>query len=176
MRHFTALLMVVLFLPAENVWGLGGDHPPPSTPTSSSAWPAGMAELVNIENRVHGFFVNSTDVYFLQGNTAAFNTALVKWGQLPNTEVKILLHVRKLAVKSPWDKLPRELRADWKVTTAPHDEAGNALKSGKFQARLDVWLSDEIQLSELKVPASIEISSGGEIERFVKEHSKLKDK
>jgi hypothetical protein len=37
---------------------------------------------------------------------------------------------------------------------------------------VDVWLGGRIKLDELRIPANVEVASGGEIEKFVTDREK----
>ena len=43
---------------------------------SSGGWPKGMSELVNSPERIHGYFVNSEDIFFFVGSQKQFDQAL----------------------------------------------------------------------------------------------------
>ena len=143
-------------------------------PVNNDKWPAGLAELVNSENRVHGYFVNWEDVFFFRGDTAGLNQFLAKYSTLPAAKLELIVHAGKLEVKSPWDKQPREIVANWRLYTSPFEReqlTANGLKPGDFVTRVDVWLGDAIKLTELQVPQNVSVKSGGEIERFVEQHA-----
>jgi len=68
-----------------------------------------------------------------------------------------------------WDQAARDIAANWKLSTGLL--AGDAKQAaGTFGTRVDVWLSGSIQLNDLKVPRNVSVTSGGEIESFVKKH------
>ena len=166
-QSIVAAIVLGLLLPAL-AWGLGRDYP--KGPIGVSGWPAGLAELVNVDNRVHGFFVNSQDVIFFSGNTNALNDFLTKYSKLPNTKLQLVIHTGKLEVRSPWDPAARDIAADWKLSTGLHEADAKQTAAGMFGTRVDVWLSGSIQLGDLKVPQNVTVTSGGEIESFVKKH------
>jgi len=161
LKAFPALL--TLLLPAI-VWGLGADHPPGPI-GGTGAWPQELKALVNTDNRVHGFFVNGEDILFFRGNTAKLNEFLTKYSKLQNVKHQVVLHPGELDVRSPWDKVPRDIQGDWRVY------AGSRLgKKEPFAVRVEIWLGGQVKLEELRVPANITVSSGGEIEAFVEKH------
>src|SRR5688572_14840873 len=110
------LTLAVLAVPTF-AWALGADHR--KDPVRNPKWPAGLEELVNADNRVHGYFVNWEDVFFFRGDTASLNAFLDRYGKLPDTELRLVLHPGRLRVKSPWDKQPRDVEADWKLYASP---------------------------------------------------------
>ena len=46
---------------------MGADHEDGEL-ASQPAWPAGFHAAVNKKNRIHGYWVNTTDVFFYRGN------------------------------------------------------------------------------------------------------------
>jgi len=171
MRRFAIAIITLMFLVPTLVWALGSDHP--KQPVNNDKWPKGLAELVNAENRVHGYFVNWEDVFFFKGDTAALNDFLTKYSRLPDTTLHVVIHPGRLEVRSPWDKQPRDIAADWQIYASPftRDQVQAAgVKPGPFVTRLDVWLGGSVKLDELRVPEKVSVESGGEIEAFVKEH------
>lgn len=133
-----------------------------------------MAQLLNVDNRVHGYFVNWEEVFFFEGDTASLNSFIEKFSALPDTELVVVIHPGRLAVCSPWDKEPREVAADWQLYVSPlmPDEVqAEGVQPGAFVTRINVWLGGSVKLNELHVPESVAVRSGGEIEAFVKEHN-----
>jgi len=171
--HRLALIFIGLaFLIPTMVWALSADHsdgPIPSRPD----WPEGLLELVNAENRVHGFIVHLEEVFFFEGSTEDFNTFIQQFSKLPNTRLELVLHPGNLEVRSPWDKEPRDLAAAWKLYASPFspEQLKNYdLEKAPFFARVDVWLGEGLKLSELEISENISVKSSGEIEAFVQKH------
>ena len=165
-----AFVVLVLSIPASAL-ALGGDEP--NGPMNNDKWPTGLAAIVNADNRVYGYFVNWEDTLFFRGNTAAFNVFLAKYAQLPNTKLELVIHPGKLEVQSPWDKQPRALSANWRLYCTPFAQEqvmNGGVKPGPFITRVDLWLGDSVKLAELQVPSNVPVTSGGEIEAFVKQH------
>jgi hypothetical protein len=149
---------------------LGADHRA-DRPVKTDGWPAGLAEIVNADNRVHGYFVNWQDVFFFRGDTGALNAFMDKCAKLPGTMLKIVIHPGKLEVKSPWDKAPRDIAANWQLYTTPFERQqleNDHVKPGPFVSREDEWLGETLKLADIKIPANVTVESGGEIEAFVK--------
>jgi hypothetical protein len=171
MRYLFILAM--LLLPAA-AFGLGADH---TGPVKASGWPEGLEDLVNAKNRVHGFFVNWTDVFFFAGDTAACNQFVEACAKLPETHLEVVLHPGKLPVQSPWDKKPRDLTADWKLAGTSLTEAKGTAdeqvkRAGQYNLTVDIYLGGQIELKDLKLPDGVTVKSGGEIEDFVERHTK----
>src|SRR5688572_1630563 len=97
----TALLIAAL---PSVAWGLGADHPSDRPVGRGDKWPKGLKELVNVPQRVHGYFVNWQDVFFFAGDSDQLNDFLKGCAQLPDTRVQVILHPGQPEVKSPWDK------------------------------------------------------------------------
>lgn len=170
MRTYIILLIALLFMPGV-AQGLGADHD--KRPVNNDGWPKGLADLVNSDNRIHGFFVNWQDYFFFAGDSSAFNEFLQKYSQLLNTRLQLVIHPGKLEVKSPWDKQPRDLSADWKLYTSPYGpvtQPATAPTNTQFITRIDLYLGGSVKLDDLKIPENVPVESGGEIEGFVKKH------
>ena len=50
-----------------SAFGLGADHPADRPVGGSPEWPVGLVDLVNRDQRVHGFFVNANDFFLFSG-------------------------------------------------------------------------------------------------------------
>ena len=106
-----------LFLATQSVFALGMDHP--KEKVSSSGWPKGMSELVNSPERIHGYFVNSEDVFFFVGSQKQFDQALKDYAKIEGVvQHKIIVHEGSGRAKSPWAKGEGE-KCDWKIYGTP---------------------------------------------------------
>jgi hypothetical protein len=167
-RAYLAVLTGLL-VAASDGFSLGSDHPKGPV-VQNPAWPAGLAELFNRAERVHGFWVNETDVFFYAGDTQAFNQFLEAYAKLPKTSLRVVIHAGAKNARSPWDKQDRDLPIQWSLTSSIRGGIPNAdHKDGRFYTRVDLWLGSRIRLEELRIPANVEAESGGEIERFIEE-------
>jgi len=167
----TRLIPLIAVLIPSMALALGADHS--AGPVIGSQWPAGLKELVNVDNRVHGYFVNATDVFFFRGDPKALNAFLAKCAELPGSRLQVVLHAGKLEVKSPWDKSPREVTANWQLSAAPcgwseHDKDKDD-KTRPFLTHVDIWIGETLSLAELRIPANATVKSGGEIDAFIKQ-------
>jgi hypothetical protein len=124
-------------------------------------------------NCIHGYFVNWVDVFFFAGDAAACNTFVADQVKDKGTLVRVVLHPGTKKAMSPWDKEERNLPTDWTLTTGLHREQRVAGDDRKL-VRVDVWLGGKINLSALHLPGEAEVTSGGEIEKFIAEHQKQK--
>ena len=180
MRRLIVFSVVVCVgLACGPVFGLGADHPK-GKPVSVDGWPEGLAKLVNGENRVHGFFVNANDFFFLTGDTEVLNEFLAGCAALKQTPVSVVLHPGVAFARSPWKpaKDAKPIRCQWRIDVmrrgghpkapiregAPKDRPGCVLL-------IHAWLDGNVELDELSVPEQFEVESGGEIEKFVAEHA-----
>ncbi len=150
--------------------GLGTDHPHPVI-KGDGGWADAYYKIFNRPDRVHGFFVNSGDVFFYAGNTKAFNEFLVQCSVLEDISFKLILHVGRQKARSPWDKEDRDIAIDWRLYVDRR-----SVKKGEgrqpFIGEIDLWLGGSVKLAEVKVPINILVTSGGEIQDFIAEHEK----
>jgi hypothetical protein len=127
-------------------------------------------QLVKGQIPVHGFMVNWTDTFFYSGDTADFNRFVEAYSKLENVELRVVIHVGSTKAQSPWDNKDRDIPADWSYhlwNTGPIPKGGKPAP-----AKVDVWLGSRIKLESLRIPANVEVVSGGEIEKFVGERKK----
>ena len=173
-RSFLASLLLVIA--ASLAYGLGADHTGPVGIAHADKWPEGLKELADHRLRVHGFCVNSEDVFFFSGDTTKLNAFLTDYAKLRKTTLEIVLHPGKKNARSPWDKKPRNISVDWALYASPHPvgSAGRlrTARPGPFVTRIDVWLGGQIELDGLRVPSKVAVKSGGEIEQFISQHEK----
>src|SRR5215472_10698065 len=111
-----ALLGGAMTLAYERALALGSDYPNGTPVRSTGHWPTGMEDLVNITNRVHGFFVNDGDVFFFSGSANSFTQFLQKYSEIQGTVEKhrLILHEGAGEAKSPWAKTGR--LCDWQLS------------------------------------------------------------
>lgn len=146
----------------------GADHPKPTE--GASWWPAGLKELANRPDRVHGFFVNMEDVFFYTGDASAFNDFLAAYAHLDGTILQLVIHPGPKKARSPWDKVDRDIPVDWSLYAAAFSREqieSRKVVGGKVISRIDLYLGRNVGLDSLNVPPAIEVSSGGEIEAFL---------
>lgn len=173
MKALTFSLLSALLLPTL-VLALGADHPKGPVAAQPS-WPQGLEALVNRNDRIHGYWVNSEDVFFYSGATPALNDFLAQYAKLKDTKLVVVLHPGPKEARSPWDKTPQP-RTDWGLYFAPrdwlvHHPNGKVKKTDlPMISQVDVWLGAGIRLADLKVPANVRVQSGGEIEDFIHQH------
>lgn len=152
---------------------LGADHP--AHAVNNDGWPKGYAALINADNRVHGYWVNFEDVFFLKGDGADLSKFIKACSTFADVDVEVVLHPGRLAVQSPWDESPREIEADWRSYTSPFKIVGEGTQrtigEKRFQIVIDVWLGGRVKLEDLDIPVGVPVRSGGEIEAFIEQHN-----
>jgi hypothetical protein len=164
MRRFAGFVLMVALLggPTSEALALGADY--------SKQDLASKGQLVKGQKPVHGYWVNWEDVFFYAGDTAAFNQFVAAYSKTKNARLRVVIHAGARKARSPWDKADRDIAADWSLyvwnTGAP--VAG----SKPAPTQVDVWLGSRIKLDELRIPANVEVASGGEIEKFVAKRQK----
>jgi hypothetical protein len=141
---------------------VGADHP--SSPVHNDGWPKGIDALVNGKERVHGYFVNWEDVFFFKGDTRRFNSFLRDYAKTPGVRRRLVLHKGKLAVRSPWDKEPRKIEANWQlyVNAATNPDL---LPNGGENAVLDLWLDGTVSEKKLEIPANVKVEYAEAVKR-----------
>jgi hypothetical protein len=98
-----ALALLGWAFTAAEVFALGSDHP--KGPVSGNElWPAGLAEVASREDRVHGFWVNETDVFFYNGDSKAFNEFMEGYSKLKGAALRVVLHPGTKKARLPWDR------------------------------------------------------------------------
>ena len=157
-------ILVVMLAPHAPVFAWGGNHPPePVHPQDE--WPAGLAELLNREERVHGYWVNANDFFFFAGDTDAFNEFLERYATLKNTPLRLVLHPGVGMTGSVG--VGRDIPFEWRVSVEKwHSDPSKA----PTLVTMELWLGGLVQLKKIEVPLSVEVKSGGEIEAFIAEH------
>jgi hypothetical protein len=169
---------LLLFALALWCWGFtttaarafGADHPKGPV-AGNDQWPEGLKELVNRSDRVHGYWVNETDVFFYHGDSQKFNQFIDGYRKLKNTTLRVVIHAGTKKARSPWDKADRDILVAWSLHASCSPLAGVGVpKAGdRFYTRVDVWLGSPVKLEELRIPPTIEVISGREIEKFIAE-------
>jgi hypothetical protein len=171
-RIIWLLLVVVLVMAARSVRALGSDYPNDRPITGSTSWPKGLEKLINITNRVHGFFVNAEDAFFFSGSASQLTAFLREFSQLEGIENRrLVLHDGLGEAKSPWDKTGHP--CDWKLYVCPkawHTRAvlsrqgtnsveatrAAAQESG-YIAEVHFWTGGRIAFDQVDVPKNVEV-------------------
>jgi hypothetical protein len=169
---------LLTFALALSCWALAGaaalasgaDHPNGAV-ADHKHWPAGLRELANRPERVHGYYVNFEDVFSYDGDSKAFNEFIAAYGKLKGTALRVVLHPGAKKARSPWDKEDRDLPIAWTLhgSSMPTPDFGPVQPGRPYSSRVDVWLGSRLKLDQLRIPAHIEVVSGGAIEKFIAE-------
>lgn len=120
-------------------------------------------------NCVHGYMVNWEDTFFFAGDTAALNKFVEGYSKRSDLKLRLVIHAGTKKARSPWDKADRDIPVDWSYYVW---NTGNPDARHPAPSQVDVWLGGRIKLDELRIPANVEVASGGEIEKFVTERQK----
>lgn len=161
-RCFTSALVVLISLLATaDAFGLGSDF--------SKEELSRNGELVKGQTPVHGYWVNWEDMFFYSGDTGELNRFLESYAKMTGHTRRVVIHAGGKKARSPWDMTDRDIPTDWSFYRWNTGSAENAKPA---PSRVDIWIGTRIKLDELQVPAGIEVTSGGEIERFVERRQK----
>ena len=148
-----------------------------------SDWPEGLKELVNIDDRVGGYAIQSDtlggypsysdDVFYFRGDAKAFAKFLDQYAKLKDTPLRLVLHPGRGMNLKPGDSKGDPI--DWSLTVwsrAWHEipETGKTPVQKGYDITVDLYLGGNIDLKDLEVPLEIEVQSGGEIEQFIAHH------
>jgi hypothetical protein len=175
LRHsiLLAIAACTIVLAASNVFGLGSDYP--TNESSNPSWPKGMAELVNVTNRVHGFWVNSEDIFFFSGSATNLASFLETYSQIQGIEKHLLVLQDGVGeAKSPWEKTGRS--CDWELYGCPRgwlnlgkissqgtnsvEAIQQAAKDTNYFLEVHFWTGGKIALDQLVIPQNVEVTGG----------------
>jgi len=166
-----AILTVLIVLWNESAgFPLGGDHGPVGKTSLRDNMSAALRKLINRRDRVHGYFVNSEDIFFYAGNTEALNQFLTGFAKLKNTTLTIAINQRLTHAASPWDKAKRKTVANWRLYCAPYDvqawsaELEKQLKTAGENRSLDALRKRLKSITDGPQVARVQIRVGGDIE------------
>ena len=169
MLRTISFLFLVFVVTASVALGMGSDHKLGDLP-QHDGWPSGVYEVVNQPNRVHGYWVNSSDTLFYRGTHSDLNKMIKALTAISAANVEIVLHTGLGIAKSPWAKKPVGL-ADWSIKIG---KGGVTPKQDEIT--IDIWIGGGLSLAELEIPSSLTVKSGGEIEAFIRNHELPKSK
>jgi hypothetical protein len=167
---FQLVLFSAVLLAAANIYGTGSDHS--TNAIVEPSWPKGMAELVNTTNRVHGYWVTASDVFFFQGGTNEFNAFLQAYSKIDGIDDhQLILHEGIGDAKSPWEKTPRA--CDWELFGIPKRwlEVSKVVPQGtntlaalqaaaattNYVLRVEFWTGGKIAFDQIKVPENVKV-------------------
>lgn len=168
-RLFPIAIVGIALLPML-AFGMGADHRSGDLPPHDG-WPTGVHDIVNQANRVHGFWVNSSDTLFYRGSQADLHKMIRELAAVPNVNLVVVLHAGAGVAESPWSKKPVG-PADWSVTIF----GDQPITRHQENITIDIWFGGSLTLSDLVIPPSVTVNSGGEIEKFIQEHAAKHEK
>jgi hypothetical protein len=137
----------------------------------SGEMPKDILSLMNFPGRAYGesgFFteIGQWENLYFQGSAQVFNRFLDQYSHLKMKPLVLTIHVGQPAVAGLFGAKPdKEIRYDWQYSRFIPDKSKQP-----ETVNVDVWLGGNIRLDEIKVPANIEVKSGGEIEKFIADH------
>ena len=138
-------------------------------------WPTWVAKLANRPERIYGEMLVSARPgpppslrFDYSGDTKALNAFLADGASASDTQWTVILRpsrgMSQMVVDGKHRKVPCawtfRIGPDWRLKSPPDSRV----------AAVDVWLGSGIELHRLRVPAKLDVQSGGEIERFVSAH------
>ena len=154
---------------------MGADYPAGTLASIGGGGGPALLELVNTGDRVGGYWLNQSDWFFFRGDAEALNKFFHRYGLIPGTPLAVIVHAgeRPLTGKlgdkepsTPYDWTLSIVRRGWGVPRDPRlpkDRPG-------YVVTVNIWLSDEITLDRLQIPAHVDVKSAGDIESFIKRH------
>lgn len=165
----------VIVLGCWSTFGLGGSYPNVGPVHGGSPWPDGMTSLINVTNRVSGYFVNQEDLFFYTGTTADFTAFLRDYSKIQGVEKHLLiLHDGVGEAKAPWDN--GHQACDWKLYGCPKgwlnigvlSRAGTnsvealreAAKDTNYVLEVHVWIGGHVALDKVTIPENVEVRRG----------------
>lgn len=178
MLRYMTLLLLVFGLAAvicTSALGLAGEIDVSRPVVQQTDWPAGVADLLNLQKPVYAFFVNSQDNFYYSGDAAAFNAFMEEYAKLEGIPHTLVLRCGKGEVKdriqNPAGSPLTTYAFDWYVfVVPPMIPDGGIAKDSPYQryVTVNLYVGCNIRLDDIKVPANVKVVSGGEIENFIK--------
>jgi hypothetical protein len=134
------------------------------SPQGHPKWPAGLLELANLTNRVHGFCCGEQDVFFYSGTAEGLQEFLKKYSTIKGiVQHRVVLQPGKGLAKSPWQKGAGRA-CDWQIYGYPVSRLPGAQRpSGEAPAKeayvleVVVWMGGRIKLSDVEIPKGLEV-------------------
>lgn len=127
------------------------------------------------EGAIHGYDVNGDVVVYFQGDTRSLNKYLKKVATTTYGERSAVLHVGQTFAGSPWDKKDGQDKAkekklvDWRADTIRRENNRSHVTA---RITVHIWLGNNIILDDLEIPSEFTVSSGGEIDAFIRDREK----
>jgi len=156
-----------------------------------SDWLPGLEKLVGHGGVVYGvhtdaptFFRGLETMYiFFRGDHDDFNEMLKQYAKLADplkryseskdTPLALTLHAGRGNVASAGAGTfarNKEIPFDWKIRITREGTLVSDRQKRRYWVTVDLWVGGEVELDKVKVPLSVEVKSGGEIENFIARH------
>ena len=180
---FRAVLTATALLTSAAVaLAVAGAHPEGRITGGADYWTDDLRELINRDERIHGYFVNAEDQFLYAGNTEALNGFLKIYADLKDARLKVVLHAGPAKATAVGAREPRQ--GDWGLYSAPRDWIRHSSKSDVTDddppliTRVDVWVGRAVKLDRLEIPAAVPVEAGKDVEpkseigKFIEERAK----
>ena len=139
--------LVAALLGVTQATAMGADHPRERLVSHGSTC-------------VHGYWINSSDVFFHAGDTVAFNRFIGELAKNHATGLRVVLHPGVTQARSPWATSDRNVGAEWSVTTGPM-AWGMRTKGEVERIQIDLWVGGRVRMEGVKLPSNVEIVRDG---------------
>lgn len=166
----TLLLASLLLIPTD---AAQFDYGPDDRIPVTASLPDAIEELYQAESRIWGSqgFLDTWAYY--AGDTETLNAFLDTLAEVQKTRLTAVLHPGPRTLSAREHGPDRDLNVDWMLRVSEYlDSRSDAelFQGQPFMATVDIWLGKSIDLEHLLIPANMGLSSGREIEVFVKNH------
>jgi hypothetical protein len=144
--------------------------------------PQGVSELVKLFPWVNAYFMNVSDHYCFAGDAKSFNQFMKQYASVQDTEHTLILHAGREMTGPIGAK--ETIPVDWRVSVHKVVK-GMWHHRGKVHAEdpehpyvvdVHLWLGGAIPLDHIEVPGEVTVISGGEIEEFISEHKRQRQR
>jgi hypothetical protein len=160
MKNFLITIMVTTFILMLCAWALSmateyGPGPIVHQPT----WPAGLAGVLNSQEREYGYWVGfSADHIYYSGSSAKFDAFIGELSSLQGTPITLVLHDGPGSAARLGDSSKRRFAFDWEVSVE-RDSKGRASQA---DITVDLWLGGHVRQDKMCVPSGITVLSARE--------------
>jgi len=159
---------------AAAAFGLGGTYSKDHKVVEQPGWPKGLADLANSPGRVNGYFINANDFFFYAGDAKACGEFLDRYAAFKDMPLVLILHPGRGLTGGLGDPNPA-IPFDWGLSIVRRGwgaDMPEAYRNSPSQVvvTVNLYVGGRVSLNALEVPLTVEVRSGGEIERFVAHH------
>ena len=155
MKNFLIAIMVTAFILALCAWALSmATEYSPGPIVHQPTWPAGLAGVLNSQDREYGYWVGfSADHIFYSGNSAEFEAFIGQLSALRSTPLTLVLHDGPGLTGRPGDNSKRRFAFDWEVSVERDSEG----RASQADITVDLWLGRRVSLRQINVPKCVVI-------------------